>query len=304
MDFAARYDERMPRSHELFERARRIIPAGAGSSARTFKFGWVPYPPFIAQGTGSRMTDVDGHEYIDYLLGLGPMILGHRHPVGHQGGARRRGRPGHLLRGALRARDRGGPEGRRRGAQRRDGALHQLGQRGRGHRRAPGAGGHRAAPAGALRGSLPRLAGRRVLEQPRRPRRGRAGRPSAAGGLGPRRAPGARRHAHRAVLERPRELSARHGRARRRDRRGHHRAGHVQHRLHPAAPRLPRAAARRDAQARRSAHLRRGHHRLSLLPRRRPGMVRRDARPDDHGQGPRRRLPGGRHRRQRARSWA
>ena len=81
MDFAARYDERMPRSRELFERARRVIPAGAGSSARTFKFGWKPYPPFIAQGRGSRMTDVDGHEYIDYLLGLGPMILGHRHPV-------------------------------------------------------------------------------------------------------------------------------------------------------------------------------------------------------------------------------
>ena len=81
MDFAARYDERMPRSRELFARARRVIPAGAGSSARTFKFGWVPYPPFIAEGSGSRMTDVDGHEYIDYLLGLGPMILGHRPPV-------------------------------------------------------------------------------------------------------------------------------------------------------------------------------------------------------------------------------
>jgi glutamate-1-semialdehyde 2,1-aminomutase len=35
----------------------------------------------MAQGTGSRIRDVDGHEYIDYLLGLGPMILGHRHPV-------------------------------------------------------------------------------------------------------------------------------------------------------------------------------------------------------------------------------
>src|SRR5664279_5184903 len=81
MDFAARYDERMPRSRELFARARRVIPAGAGSSARTFKFGWVPYPPFIAEGSGSRMTDVDGHEYIDYLLGLGPKILGHRPPV-------------------------------------------------------------------------------------------------------------------------------------------------------------------------------------------------------------------------------
>ena len=80
-DFETRYEEFAPRSRELFERASAIIPGGAGSSARTVKFGWKPYPPFIAQGTGSRMRDVDGHEYIDYLLGLGPDILGHRHPV-------------------------------------------------------------------------------------------------------------------------------------------------------------------------------------------------------------------------------
>src|SRR5215472_531524 len=35
----------------------------------------------MAEGTGSRLRDVDGHEYVDYLLGLGPMILGHRHPA-------------------------------------------------------------------------------------------------------------------------------------------------------------------------------------------------------------------------------
>jgi len=35
----------------------------------------------MASGTGSRIRDVDGHEYVDYLLGLGPMILGHRHPA-------------------------------------------------------------------------------------------------------------------------------------------------------------------------------------------------------------------------------
>jgi glutamate-1-semialdehyde 2,1-aminomutase len=35
----------------------------------------------MASGSGSRLTDVDGHEYVDYLLGLGPMILGHRHPA-------------------------------------------------------------------------------------------------------------------------------------------------------------------------------------------------------------------------------
>ncbi|HEY5430351.1 MAG TPA: glutamate-1-semialdehyde 2,1-aminomutase [Solirubrobacteraceae bacterium] len=75
------YRERMRRSGDLFERASEIIPGGAGSSARTVKFGWKPYPPFIAGGSGSRISDVDGHEYVDYLLGLGPMILGHRHPV-------------------------------------------------------------------------------------------------------------------------------------------------------------------------------------------------------------------------------
>ncbi len=79
--FDERYAAATATSRELFERARRTIPAGAGSSARTPGFGWSPYPPFLAEGLGSRVRDVDGHEYIDYLLGLGPMILGHRHPV-------------------------------------------------------------------------------------------------------------------------------------------------------------------------------------------------------------------------------
>jgi len=81
MSFEDRYAARTPRSKELFDRASRSIPAGAGSSARTVGFGWAPYPPFIEDGRGSRIRDVDGNEYIDYLLGLGPMILGHRHPV-------------------------------------------------------------------------------------------------------------------------------------------------------------------------------------------------------------------------------
>ena len=62
-------------------RLQRSSRGGAGSSARTVKFGWKPYPPFIAEGTGSHLVDVDGNDYVDYLLGLGPDILGHRHPV-------------------------------------------------------------------------------------------------------------------------------------------------------------------------------------------------------------------------------
>ncbi len=80
MSFDDRYRRWAPRSADLFQQAGRYIPGGAGSSARTVKFGWSPYPPFITEGTGARLRDVDGHSYTDYLLGLGPMILGHRHP--------------------------------------------------------------------------------------------------------------------------------------------------------------------------------------------------------------------------------
>ncbi|MEY4312166.1 MAG: hypothetical protein RLZZ571_936 [Actinomycetota bacterium] len=79
--FDTEYLEFAAKSGKLFDRASEIIPGGAGSSARTRKFGWKPYPIFVKDGQGSRITDVDGHEYIDYLLGLGPMILGHRNPV-------------------------------------------------------------------------------------------------------------------------------------------------------------------------------------------------------------------------------
>lgn len=81
MTFDAQFADRTRRSAALFERARRTIPGGAGSTARLPRNGWNPYPLFISEGNGSRLRDADGNEYIDYLLGLGPMILGHRHPV-------------------------------------------------------------------------------------------------------------------------------------------------------------------------------------------------------------------------------
>jgi glutamate-1-semialdehyde 2,1-aminomutase len=79
--FAETFAARTPVTAALFERAKRTIPGGAGSTARLPRNGWTPYPIFMRNGTGSRITDADGNEYIDYLLGLGPMILGHRHPV-------------------------------------------------------------------------------------------------------------------------------------------------------------------------------------------------------------------------------
>lgn len=78
--FDTAYAERTTATKALYERARRTIPGGAGSTARLPRNGWKPYPLFIAEGRGSRLRDVDGNEYVDYLLGLGPMILGHRHP--------------------------------------------------------------------------------------------------------------------------------------------------------------------------------------------------------------------------------
>ncbi|HXS72666.1 MAG TPA: glutamate-1-semialdehyde 2,1-aminomutase [Rhodanobacteraceae bacterium] len=65
-------------SARLFDAACRSIPGGVNSTARATWAGWTPYPLFVESGQGSRLRDVDGNDYIDYLLGLGPMIFGHR----------------------------------------------------------------------------------------------------------------------------------------------------------------------------------------------------------------------------------
>jgi len=71
---AARY----AKSRELYAAACALIPSGVNSTARAVWSGWDPHPLFVEEGHGARVTDVDGNSYIDYLLGLGPMILGHR----------------------------------------------------------------------------------------------------------------------------------------------------------------------------------------------------------------------------------
>lgn len=65
-------------SARLFEEASRYLAGGVGSGTRSPRSGWLPLPVFVAEGRGSRLTDVDGNEYIDYAMGLGPLILGHR----------------------------------------------------------------------------------------------------------------------------------------------------------------------------------------------------------------------------------
>ncbi len=67
-------------SEAAFKEALEVIPSGVNSTARSIYGGWYPYPLFAKEGSGSRITDVDGNTYIDYLLGLGPMTFGHRPP--------------------------------------------------------------------------------------------------------------------------------------------------------------------------------------------------------------------------------
>ena len=74
----SRYMQHFPTSKKLFEIALKYLPAGVGSTSRATWSGWDPYPLFIEKGSGSHIIDVDGNEFIDYLLGLGPMLLGHR----------------------------------------------------------------------------------------------------------------------------------------------------------------------------------------------------------------------------------
>ena len=67
------------RSIGLYHRALGIIPGGVNSPVRAFKAIGIP-PSFIERAKGSKIFDVDGNEYIDYVCSWGPMILGHAHP--------------------------------------------------------------------------------------------------------------------------------------------------------------------------------------------------------------------------------
>lgn len=66
-------------SHNLFERARQIIPGGVNSPVRAC--GSVGSEPlFIASGRGAYIKSADGDEYIDFVQSWGPLLLGHSHP--------------------------------------------------------------------------------------------------------------------------------------------------------------------------------------------------------------------------------
>src|SRR5436305_15134012 len=66
------------RSAQLYSWARQLLPGGVNSPVRAMRsIGRDPI--FIARGEGSRLFDVDGNEYVDWVSSWGPLILGHAH---------------------------------------------------------------------------------------------------------------------------------------------------------------------------------------------------------------------------------
>lgn len=65
------------RSQRHMNRARQVIPRGVSSAKRA---ALRPTPLSFVRASGSRITDVDGNEYVDYVAGYGPMLLGHQPP--------------------------------------------------------------------------------------------------------------------------------------------------------------------------------------------------------------------------------
>ncbi|MCX9084316.1 MAG: glutamate-1-semialdehyde 2,1-aminomutase [Candidatus Methanoperedens sp.] len=65
------------KSKKLFEEAKKLLPGGVSSPVRAIK----PYPFYTKSANGSKITDIDGNVYIDYVMGYGPLLLGHNHPA-------------------------------------------------------------------------------------------------------------------------------------------------------------------------------------------------------------------------------
>ena len=63
-------------SRTLFNRAERVLCGGVNSPVRAIK----PYPFYTRKAEGSKITDIDGNEFIDYCMAYGPKLFGHAHP--------------------------------------------------------------------------------------------------------------------------------------------------------------------------------------------------------------------------------
>lgn len=71
-----KYLEMTPKSKAFFESSKKVMPGGVTANIKFFE----PYPIIMQSGSGAYLTDVDGNEYIDYLLSYGALKTGHGHP--------------------------------------------------------------------------------------------------------------------------------------------------------------------------------------------------------------------------------
>ena len=62
------------KSKRLYSKAKELVPGGVSSSIRQTEW---PVPLFFDKAYGSKMWDVDGNEFVDYVMGMGPNIFGH-----------------------------------------------------------------------------------------------------------------------------------------------------------------------------------------------------------------------------------
>ncbi len=69
----------LKKSAKAFAEAKKFMPGGVNSPVRSFSTV-NSTPPFISHGKGQLIFDIDGNEYIDFVLSWGPLILGHAHP--------------------------------------------------------------------------------------------------------------------------------------------------------------------------------------------------------------------------------
>jgi len=63
-------------SRDLYDRALSVLPGGVNSSVRAIR----PYPFFVRRGEGGHVIDADGNRYVDFVMGYGPLLLGHDLP--------------------------------------------------------------------------------------------------------------------------------------------------------------------------------------------------------------------------------
>src|SRR5687768_2421294 len=77
LDYERTYVEGRPGSQRLYEQAVGVFPSGVTHDNRFLQ----PFPLYCTHAEGARKWDVDGNEYLDYLVGHGALLLGHSHPA-------------------------------------------------------------------------------------------------------------------------------------------------------------------------------------------------------------------------------